>query len=71
MVPLMVRPREIGFEVLKARNVPLIEIDTRNPVDLNADQLRGFVDRTAQGLHVLSSGHRHKMAVYAAPSAAQ
>lgn len=42
MVPQMERPREIAVEVLRARGVPLLLLDTRLPPDENRQQLLDF-----------------------------
>jgi hypothetical protein len=39
MVPLMERPREIAVEVLRARGVPVIELDMMDPPNVNRDRL--------------------------------
>ena len=48
MVPLMVRPMEIAAQVLKARGVPLMELDTRNPVNENVERILAFSKRSAR-----------------------
>lgn len=42
MVPGMVRPAQIAVEILKARGVPLLELDTTEPVNINAARLLAF-----------------------------
>lgn len=42
MVPLMVRPMQIAADVLKARGVPFLELDTRNPVAENVERILAF-----------------------------
>ena len=48
MVPLMARPREIAVEVMKERGVPLLEIDTRQPIANSRKQLTDFRDSISQ-----------------------
>lgn len=48
MVPLMERPREIAAQVLRARGVPLMELDTRNPVSENVERILAFSESTAR-----------------------
>lgn len=42
MVPHMVRPMQIAAETLKARSVPFLELDTREPVAANIERIRNF-----------------------------
>lgn len=50
MVPLMERPREIAAEVLRTRGVPLMELDTRNPVVENVERILAFSKDAARGV---------------------
>jgi len=47
MVPLMERPRQIAVEILRDR-IPLIELDTRKPINDNVTALLAFADRAAK-----------------------
>lgn len=68
MVPLMERPREIAVEVLRARDVPLIELDTTRPVSENIRDLLAFADRSARAADTGAAGHCGQVAVPAAPA---
>jgi hypothetical protein len=48
MVPLMVRPMAIAADVLRSRGVPFLELDTRNPVAENVEQLIAFSETIAR-----------------------
>jgi hypothetical protein len=43
MVPLIEKPRRLGVEVLKARGVPVLELDMLEPIEANKARLRDFV----------------------------
>jgi hypothetical protein len=42
MVPLVERPRHIGLQVLRARGVPVLEIDALEQAGVNRDRLAAF-----------------------------
>jgi len=43
MVPKMERPREIALQILRKRNVPILEIDTRQPIEDSRTAMRRFI----------------------------
>ncbi len=47
MVPLMEKPKELAIDVLRKRGVPVIEIDTRKPVEESRKELVGFANENA------------------------
>jgi len=47
MVPLMEKPKELAFDVLSKRGVPLIQIDTRRPIEDARADLVGFANENA------------------------
>jgi hypothetical protein len=47
MVPLMEKPKEIAIDVIRGRGVPLVEIDTRKPVEESRADLVGFANENA------------------------
>ncbi len=47
MVPLMEKPKELAIDVLRKRGVPVIEIDTRKPVEESRKELIGFANENA------------------------
>ena len=44
MVPKMVRPQEIALKILGVRDVPILEIDTRNSIAESREQLKEFIE---------------------------
>lgn len=44
MVPKMVRPQEIALKILRTRDVPILEIDTRDPIEESRAQLKEFIE---------------------------
>ena len=42
MVPHMVRPMEIAKEIMKARGVPFLKLDTRDPIEANRERIHSF-----------------------------
>lgn len=63
MVDLMMRPLEIAQEVLTARGVPLLVLDTRNPVGENVRRLVTFADKTAAAIDAGTVRPRGEMEV--------
>ena len=55
MVPLMVRPMQIAADVLQARGVPFLKLDTCEPVEVNLERIHSFAGGS-------ESDHRSKAA---------
>ena len=65
MVPLMQPAIELAIEVLRERGVPVIEIDTEQPIDQSRDALVGFSRQ--EPCDAGKDGHGNKVAVVQTP----